>query len=168
VFYLDFFRALEREKVRYLVVGGVAVNLHGAERMTSDVDLMLALDAGNLRRFFAAVEEFGFKPVIPATLRQLCDAEMLERWVREKHMLAFALRPAEDTAPTVDILVRPIVAFEDAYPRRFEVVADGVTLSVAAAEDLITLKSGTGRQIDEADIRALRRLAVIRSRKSDD
>ena len=47
MFFLEFFRALEREGVRYLVVGGVAINLHGAERMTSDVDLMLALDAEN-------------------------------------------------------------------------------------------------------------------------
>jgi len=168
VFYLDLFRALERKDVRYLVVGGVAVNLHGAERMTSDVDLMLALDAENLNRFFSAVDSFGFKPIIPATLQQLCDAQTLERWVREKHMLAFALRPAEDTAPTVDILVKPVVAFEDAYPRRMLVVADGITVSVAAAEDLIALKSGTGREIDKADIRALRRLAELRSRRSDD
>lgn len=168
MFYLDFFRALERQNVRYLVVGGVAVNLHGAERMTSDVDLMLALDAQNLRRFFAAIEGFGFKPIIPATLEQLCDAETLDRWAREKHMLVFALRPAEDTAPTVDILVRPVVSFEDAYPRRVQIVADGVTLSVAASEDLITLKSGTGREIDKADIRALRKLAELRSRRTDD
>lgn len=168
MFYLEFFRALERESVRYLVVGGVAVNLHGAERMTSDVDLMLALDAENLKRFFAAVSIFGFKPIVPATLEQLCDAETLERWVREKHMLAFALRPTEDTAPTVDILVKPVVSFEDAYPRRIQVMAEGVAVSVAAAEDLIALKSGTGRDIDKADIRALRRLTELKTRRTDD
>ena len=168
MFYLEFFGALEKFGVRYLMVGGVAVNLHGAERMTSDVDLMLALDSENLARFFSAVEPFGLKPVIPATLQQLCDAETLERWVREKHMLAFALRPTQETAPTVDILVKPVVSFEEAYPRRIQVVADGVTMSVAAAEDLIRLKTGTGRQIDEADIRALRRLGELRSRRLDD
>ena len=168
MFYLELFRALEKENVRYLVVGGVAVNLHGAERMTSDVDLMLALDAENLQSFLAAIEPFHFKPVIPATLEQLCDAEQLDRWVQEKHMLAFALRPSEETAPTVDILVRPVVSFEDAYPRRLRLVADGITVSVAAAEDLIALKSGTGRQIDAADIRALQRLYELRSRRSDD
>lgn len=168
MFYIDLFRALEKEQVRYLVVGGVAVNLHGAERMTSDVDLMLALDADNLRRFFSAVSSFGFKPVVPATLEQLCDADTLGRWITEKHMLAFALRPAEDTAPTVDILVKPVVDFDEAYPRRYLVEAQGVTISVAAAEDLITLKSGTGRDIDKADIRALRRLYELRSRRTDD
>lgn len=168
MFYLDFFRSLEQHGVRYLVVGGVAVNLHGAERMTADVDLMLALDADNLRRFFAAVEVFGFKPVVPATLEQLCDAQALERWARDKHMLAFALRPAEDSAPTVDILVKPVVEFEAAYPRRLRVDVDGIGVSVAAAGDLIALKSGTGRQIDEADIRALRRLGEIGSRGGEE
>lgn len=83
-------------------------------------------------------------------------------------MLAFALRPSEQTAPTVDVLVKPVVSFEDAYPRRLQVVAEGVTVSVAAAEDLITLKSGTGRDIDKADIRALQKLGELRSRRSND
>ena len=168
MFYIELFRALEKEDVRYLVVGGVAVNLHGAERMTSDVDLMLALDSANLKRFFLAVASFGFKPVIPATLEQLCDADTLERWITEKRMLAFALRPTEDTAPTVDILVKPVVDFDEAYPRRLRLAAGGVNISVAAASDLITLKSGTGRDIDKADIRALLRLSELRSRKTDD
>ena len=83
-------------------------------------------------------------------------------------MLAVALRPTEDIAPTVDILVKPVVSFEDAYPRRVRVIAKDVEVSVASAEDLIALKSGTGRQIDEADIRALRRLAELKSRRLDD
>jgi hypothetical protein len=49
MFYVELFRALERAQVRYLLVGGVAVNLHGAERLTMDVDIMLALDPENLR-----------------------------------------------------------------------------------------------------------------------
>jgi len=129
---------------------------------------MLALDADNLKRFLSAVSSFGFKPVVPATLEQLCDAGTLDRWIQEKNMLAFALRPTEDTAPTVDILVRPVVSFDDAYPRRLLIQANDVTVSVAAAEDLITLKSGTGRDIDKADIRALHRLSELRSRRTDD
>ena len=42
MFYVELFRRLEEAGVRYLVVGGVAVNLHGVNRLTHDVDLMLA------------------------------------------------------------------------------------------------------------------------------
>ncbi len=44
MFYLEVFRALEEHKVRYLLVGGLAMNLHGVPRMTMDIDLVIALD----------------------------------------------------------------------------------------------------------------------------
>lgn len=169
MFYLDLFRALEREQVRYLIVGGVAVNLLGAERMTMDIDLMLALDAENLASFLAVARQLQLKPaMLPVTLEQFCDAATVEGWVRDKHMLAFQLRGPEIDAPSVDILVRPVVPFDSAYDRRLRVVLADLTVSVAAIQDLIALKSGTGRQIDQSDIRALNRLEEMRSRRRDD
>jgi hypothetical protein len=169
VFYLDLFRALEREQVRYLIVGGVAVNLLGAERMTMDVDLMLSLDATNLERFLGAARERKLKPaVLPVTLEQFCDPSTVESWIRDKHMLAFQLRGPETGAPSVDILVRPGVPFDQAYQRRRRIAIGDVIVNVASPTDIIALKSGTGRKIDESDIRALLRLEMLQSRKRDD
>ena len=42
------FSALNRSKVRYLVVGGIAVNLYGIERATADIDLVVDLEDRNL------------------------------------------------------------------------------------------------------------------------
>lgn len=166
MYYLQLFRALAKEKVRYLVVGGVAVNLHGAERMTMDIDLMLAMDRSNLDRFMAAARGLRLKPaVLPVTLAQFCDAKTVALWIKEKHMLAFQLRGPEIEAPSVDILVKPVVSFQSAYRRRKRMKVGNVEISVAAAEDLIRLKSGTGRKIDESDISALRRLRLLRVRK---
>ena len=39
MFYLDLFRALDKHRVNYVLVGGLAMNLHGVPRMTMDVDL---------------------------------------------------------------------------------------------------------------------------------
>lgn len=36
---LRVFAALEREGVGYVLIGGVAVNLHGLERATADIDV---------------------------------------------------------------------------------------------------------------------------------
>lgn len=169
MFYLELFRVLEAEQVRYLVVGGVAVNLHGAERMTMDVDLMLGLDPENLARFLNAARALSLKPgVLPVTLEQFCDAAMVETWVRDKHMLAFQLRGPDIKSPSVDILVRPVVPFDEAYARRTRILMEDIMVSVAAPQDLIALKSGTGRQIDESDIRALQRLEMLRSRTRND
>jgi hypothetical protein len=140
MFYLDLFRKLEEEGVRYLVVGGVAVNLHGAERMTMNVDLMLGLDAPNLERFLAVANSLRLKPaVMPVTLEQFCHAEIVASWVREKHMLAFGLRGPELAAPSVDILIRPVVSFEEAYQRRARIPVGDLSISVAAPQDLIAL-----------------------------
>lgn len=168
MFYLDLFRELQAGNVRYLLVGGVAVNLHGAERMTMDVDLMIAQDADNLPRFVAVARKLRLKPILPVTLEQFCDAATLEEWVRERHMLAFQLRSPEIEAPSVDILVNPVVRFESAYARRVRMEVQGVEISLAAVEDLVALKQGTGRAIDQSDINALHRLQMLRSRERDD
>lgn len=158
MFYLDLFRALDRDEVRYLLIGGLAINIHGVERATMDVDLMLALDEQNLARFLKTAESLALTPVLPVQLADLANKEKRQEWIETKHMLAFALRPPEAYAPTIDILVKPVVPFEDAYLRRIEKDVGGFKVVLASLDDLIAMKTGTGRQSDASDIEALRRL----------
>lgn len=159
MFYLELFKALEAAGVRYLVAGGLAVNLHGVSRLTMDVDLMLALDGDNLRRFVNAAQVLSLKPVVPVVLADLADEAKVRSWIIEKRMLAFALRPPDRSDPTVDLLVQPAVPFDPAYARRVEKDIAGVRVPVASVEDLIAMKTGTGRLKDESDVAALRALA---------
>jgi len=39
--YLQLFKKLSEEQVRYLICGGLAVNIYGIPRMTADIDLLL-------------------------------------------------------------------------------------------------------------------------------
>jgi hypothetical protein len=158
MFIHDVFRVLQEEQVEYVVVGGIAINLHGVERATMDVDLVLAMDAGNLRRFLKAATRLELKPSLPVSLDALCDAQQLDTWVREKHMIAFALRPALPYRPTVDIIVHPKVPYEAMSRNRVEKDIGGVRFRVACIDDLIALKTGTGRQQDASDIAALQRV----------
>lgn len=163
MFYVEFFKALHDEGVRYVLVGGIAVNLHGVERATADVDLLMALDGDNLGRFHRVAKRFAMTPVVPVTLDDFADAAKVDSWIREKGMIAFALRTADKLDPTVDILVQPVVAFKDAYGRAIVKDLGGFPVRVAAIEDMIRLKSGTGRQKDQADIEALRRVQQLGS-----
>lgn len=158
MFYLDLFRELEREGVRYLLVGGLALNIHGVERATMDVDLALALDGENLERFLRAAENLGLKPMLPVPLTDLVKPAIRQDWIEHKHMVAFALRPPAPTAPTVDILIATNLDFEAAYARRLEKDLGGLRLSLAGLDDLIAMKRGTGRSRDEADIEAMEKL----------
>lgn len=161
MFYLDLFRALEAEKVRYLLVGGLALNIHGVERATMDVDLMLAPDGDNLQAFFRAAEALRLKPVLPVALADFADPATRRQWAVDKHMTAFALRPPAASAPTLDILVQPQVDFAGAWERRIEKDLGDTHVQLAAIDDLIALKTGTGRQSDQSDIDALRRLVRL-------
>jgi predicted nucleotidyltransferase len=161
MFYVDLFRRLEEGGVRYLVVGGIAVNLHGVSRLTHDVDLFLALDQENLRRFVAVAKAYSFKPVVPVEVEDLADAQKVRDWIENKHMLAFGLRPQNPAEPTVDILVKSPIDFEQAYARRVVVDVEGRRIPIAAIADIIAMKSGTGRAKDQDDIAMLRRLGEI-------
>ncbi len=156
MFYLDLFKTLQEEQVDYLVVGGLALNLHGVERATMDVDLVLAMDEGNLRRFLNAAARLKLRPTLPVPLEALCDATQLDDWVRNKHLVAFSLRSESTGTPTVDIVVRPAVPFEAMHLNRIEKDIGGVSLRLASIEDLIRLKTGTGRKQDASDIDALK------------
>lgn len=45
--YLAIFKKLNEKEIRYIVAGGIAVNLYGIPRMTYDVDLILDLEDKN-------------------------------------------------------------------------------------------------------------------------
>ena len=166
MFYLDLFRALGAGGVDYVVVGGLALNLHGVERATMDVDLAIALDEGNLRRAVAAFQALELRPVAPISWNDVVFPGQLARWRAEKHMLVLGLQKATGVAPTVDVLTSLAVPFETL--KKNAVIKDlaGLAVAVAGIDDLIALKRYTGRAIDSADIEALEKLKRVRPGRS--
>lgn len=56
-------RSLNEAGVEYVVVGGVAVNVHGLVRATEDLDLFVKPDAENIARLRRAkASRFGWRP----------------------------------------------------------------------------------------------------------
>ena len=58
----DVLAALNRERARYLLVGGLASILHGVPRTTTDIDVALDPDPRNVRRALRALERVGLVP----------------------------------------------------------------------------------------------------------
>ena len=157
MFYLDLFRCLHRRDVRYLLAGGLAMNLHGVPRTTMDVDLVLALDEANLDAFIECARDLGLKPQAPVPLESLLDPEARRSWIEQKHLIAFALAGSPGT-PTVDVLLKHALDFDDAFGRTLVQEVESVPIHVASLDDMITLKQNTGRRQDEDDIAHLLRL----------
>ena len=91
MFYERIFRELRKKEIRYLVIGGIAVNIHGYSRATGDLDIMISFDKGNLDEFIALLQELGFKPRIPVRVEEFGDPEKVDKWKKEKHMKVFSV-----------------------------------------------------------------------------
>lgn len=162
MFYLELFQKLEAAKIRYMLVGGLAMNLYGVPRSTMDVDIVLAMDQDNLRAFLDMARQMNMKPVAPVAVEELLNPAVRKSWVNDKNMVAFGLRPADPSAPTVDVLIEPPLDIEAALQRVKQQKVGDCRVSLASIEDLIILKEKTGRAQDRADIEHLKRLTSKR------
>lgn len=104
-----FLESLAAKEVRYLIVGGEAVILHGHVRLTGDVDFFFARDRENLDRLFSALEEF-WAGDIPAS----DPPAISRRWPRD----------SVRASPNRIDLVNDIdgVSFNEAWPGRMDAV----------------------------------------------
>jgi len=155
-FYEDLLNALEEQHVRYLVVGGVAVILHGFVRATADLDLLVGLDPKNVDTFLALMKTKGYKPKAPVSLDDFKVAENRKKWKSEKGMIVFSLFHPERSQELIDIFTEETIPFEEAYKRRVMVPLGMTQISVVSTEDLIILKQKAGRPQDIQDIQALK------------
>jgi hypothetical protein len=149
------FAALAQGRVRYLVVGGVAVVLHGYPRFTADLDLMLALDQANVRAAIAALSSLGYRPRAPVAAMDLADPEKRREWIEDKGLVVLSLWSPERPATDIDLFVVEPLPFEPAYARAVQVSLGPVAARVAAIPDLIRLKQQAGRPQDRDDIERL-------------
>jgi hypothetical protein len=108
-------RALREARVRYLIVGGLAVVAYGYVRFTADLDLFVDLEEENLRTALDALGSLGYRPRAPVALNQFIDAEKREEWIREKGLAVFSLYSPEHQATEVDLFTQSPIDFAKAY-----------------------------------------------------
>lgn len=152
-------KTLNDAGVRYLVVGGVAVVLHGHLRTTGDLDLVVELSPKNLGRALDALEQIGFQPRPPVPLRSFADHETRQSWVREKNLQVFSLWHPDLPGFEVDLFVEEPFDFDIVWGRRVDVELQSTTAPVVALGDLVELKKRAGRGRDLEDVAALEQIA---------
>lgn len=158
MFYEDVFRELDRDGVRYVVVGGVAMVLHGVVRLTVDLDLMVHLERGNLGRFVTGMERLGYRPRVPVAASDFVEPDNRARWRSEKGMTVFSFFHPADHGKLVDVFVDEPIPFQEVDAEKTVVEAEGVRIPVASIRHLKRLKSQAGRPQDLADIASLEAL----------
>lgn len=135
-------KALNRNGIDYIVIGGQAVLLYGEPRFTKDVDIILGVDIDYLERILEITNKIDFKP-IPKDLENFVKRTyvlpLMEKSSKIRVDLIFSFSPFErraiERAKTVDI--------------------NNTKVSFVSLEDLIVFKLFSGRAKDLEDVKVL-------------
>jgi hypothetical protein len=139
-------RLLNGAGVRYVVVGGFALALHGAIRATKDVDVLIEPTLDNARRTLEALSGLTF-----GIARELDPATVIAKPIT-----------IIGDDPRVDLLtIAWSVRYADAEPSMLRLRIEDVEVPVADLDTLIRTK-GTGRLQDRADVETLETLKRLR------
>lgn len=166
MFYEDVFRELGRSEVRYLIAGGVAVNLHGVPRMTYDLDVVIDLTPENIKKMFSSLAQLNFRPKNPVTGEDFSDERKRKDFIRDKGMRVLSFW--QDGAPIreLDIFVENQVNFETLWHNKVVIdLGGGLKVPVVCVDHLIELKRFANRKQDIADIESLQKVKVINGEK---
>jgi predicted nucleotidyltransferase len=137
----EFIQSLNDNQVRYLIIGGYAVALHGYPRYTKDVDIWIEMSVENAERLLAALTQFGF-----GSLDLKADD-----FTAPDRVIQLGYPPNR-----IDILTTPDgVDFATCYIARVEVNLDEININFIDLENLKLNKKASGRLQDLADLENL-------------
>jgi hypothetical protein len=145
------FDTLNRHGVRYLVIGGVAVQAYGHNRTTMDLDVIVAVGQGNwqpLAQALAALEADVRGPNAGKGI-DVTDPQMLGLGV------AYQLTTKFGDLDVFTGLVPGAASFEELIERATLVELGGTEFAIVGLDDLIAMKRASGRPRDLADVDAL-------------
>ncbi len=163
IFYEEILKEFQKQKVKYVLVGGVAVNLLGSMRSTADLDILVEMSDDNLKKIVKILRKYNYRVKQPVDPMKLADKETRKDWIKNKHMKAFNFY-IENELKEVDIIIESPVSFKEAQKNHISVKIDNLVLPVISINKLIKMKKKTGRTIDKLDIEELQKIKKLKEK----
>ena len=136
----EFITFLNKNDVKYLLVGGWAVGLYGSPRATKDIDFLISVDEKNLKKLEKTLYDFG-APTIDMSLFQ-----------EPGNVFRMGRSPVQ-----IDVITEASgIDINECYPRRKRIEVEGLSISTISKDDLIKNKESSGRLQDLADAEKLK------------
>jgi hypothetical protein len=136
-------------EVRFVLIGGLAAQVHGSPSLTIDVDICYALDQANLERLATAIHALAaFHRGLPPGVQAPLDDKAL----RAGDVFTLTTRYGD-----LDLLAHPDpgLEFEALHQRSIGAQVLGVEVRVASLGDLMDMKRAAGRPKDRIELEIL-------------
>lgn len=139
----DFIKALNDQEVKYILVGGFAVILHGHARVTGDMDIWVERTEVNYHKLLEAFKQFHM-PVFDMTKDNFLHHE---NW----DVFKYGRKPV-----AIDIMTKVKgLDFKECYDLSTEFEVDDLKIRTLHINHLIEAKKKSGRLKDLDDIQQL-------------
>lgn len=143
-------RTLVKYDVSFILVGGLAVAVHGYPRATKDVDIVFDTASDNAQRLADALEELG-AAVIAADVPEP-EQGITAEWLAAGGHFLFAT----DNGPLDALSASRDQTYADLMTDAVDAELGGANVKACSYEALIDFKEAAGRPQDLADLAGLR------------
>jgi len=135
--------SFEKKDVEYVVIGGIAINLHGFSRNTEDIDLFVNPNEDNIKKLQASLfETFKDNDIYEITLEELKKYPVI-RYISEE-------------STTIDVITKLGDRFDFSDIEYDIKIIDGIKIKFANLKTLYMLKEKTYREIDQLDLKFIK------------
>ena len=166
-YYFDVLEALSKNKIKYLVGGGLAVILHGAERFTHDIDIIISMNEENILTFNKVLKKLDYIPRVPVNPDDLANKDQVIKWINEKNMKVFSFFNKHDNLKVIDLLINHSLDFDKSYKERVVKKVKDCEINLLSIDDLIRMKELAGRDKDKFDILELKKVKKVKEKYND-
>lgn len=163
IIYEEILREFQKQRVKYVLVGGMALNMLGSMRSTADMDILVEMSDQNLKKIIKILTKNGYRVKQPVDPMGMADQVTRRDWIQNKHMKAFNFYKDRELKE-VDIIIETPVSYEKARKTALTIKCGRLTLPVISIEHLITMKKRSNRPVDKLDIEDLKRIKILRGR----
>jgi hypothetical protein len=142
--FAEFIALLNKNSVRYVIVGGYAFSFHAEPRFTKDIDFFVDVAAESAGRLLDALAEFGFKDI----------GLNKDDLIKPGNIVQLGVAPVR-----IDLMTSVTgLDFAQAWANRVTGTYGAVPAFFVSKADLIQNKTATGRKQDLSDVEKLQKI----------
>lgn len=139
--------AFQKANLKYAIVGGYALALHGLVRATMDVDLVLSLKQEDYELAEKSLKSIDLQSRLPIRAQDII--KMRKEYIENRNLIAWSFVDYKNPSRQVDILITKDL-------RKMDIVnisVAGRKIPIASLQELLKMKKEAGRPQDLIDIK---------------